>query len=272
MNQTASVTQFNRHHWEDGKLHAASPDSVVTEEPLEIRLRGQSIAITMRTPGHDDELTAGFLFSENILRQRTDLVEVAYCHDTPAESRGNIINVFVSPKCPFQPSQFERHFFTSSSCGVCGRAAIEQIQSHHPPLQEDVVKFPAAILNQLPDRLRRAQKTFEKTGGVHGAALFDATGKLMVSREDVGRHNAVDKVLGHAFLNELPTTNSVLLVSGRVSFEITQKALAGRIPLIAAISAPSSLAVQCADENNQTLVAFLRDNTMNIYTGAQRIT
>ena len=272
MNQTASVTQFNRHHWEDGKLHAASPDSVVTEEPLEIRLRGQSIAITMRTPGHDDELTAGFLFSENILRQRTDLVEVAYCHDTPAESRGNIINVFVSPKCPFQPSQFERHFFTSSSCGVCGRAAIEQIQSHHPPLQEDVVKFPAAILNQLPDQLRRAQNTFEKTGGVHGAALFDATGNLMVSREDVGRHNAVDKVLGHAFLNELPTTNSVLLVSGRVSFEITQKALAGRIPLIAAISAPSSLAVQCADENNQTLVAFLRDNTMNIYTGAQRIT
>lgn len=272
MNQTAAVTQFNRHHWEDGKLHAASPDSVVTEEPLEIRLRGQSIAITMRTPGHDDELTTGFLFSENILRQRADLVEVAYCHDTPAESRGNIINVFISPKCPFQPSQFERHFFTSSSCGVCGRAAIEQIQSHHPPLQEDVVKFPAAILNQLPDRLRRAQNTFEKTGGVHGAALFDATGNLMVSREDVGRHNAVDKVLGHAFLNELPTTNSVLLVSGRVSFEITQKALAGRIPLIAAISAPSSLAVQCADENNQTLVAFLRDNTMNIYTGAQRIT
>ena len=271
MNQTAAVTQFNRHHWEDGKLHAASPDSVVTEEPLEIRLRGQSIAITMRTPGHDDELTAGFLFSENILKLRTDLVEVAYCHDTPAESRGNIINVFISPKCPFQPSQFERHFFTSSSCGVCGRAAIEQIQSHHPPLQEDVVKFPAAILNQLPDRLRRAQNTFEKTGGVHGAALFDAAGNLMVSREDVGRHNAVDKVLGHAFLNELPTTNSILLVSGRVSFEITQKALAGCIPLIAAISAPSSLAVQCADENNQTLVAFLRENSMNIYTGAQRI-
>ena len=272
MNQTAAVTQFDRHYWKDGTLHAALPDLVVTEEPLEIRLRGQSIAITMRTPGHDDELTAGFLFSENILKLRSDLVEVAYCHDTPAESRGNIINVFISPKCPFQPSQFERHFFTSSSCGVCGRAAIEQIQSHHPPLQEDVVKFPAAILNQLPDQLRRAQNTFEKTGGVHGAALFDATGKLMVSREDVGRHNAVDKVLGHAFLNELPTTNSVLLVSGRVSFEITQKALAGRIPLIAAISAPSSLAVQCADENNQTLVAFLRDNTMNIYAGAQRIT
>ena len=272
MNQTAAVTQFDRHYWKDGTLHAALPDLVVTEEPLEIRLRGKSIAITMRTPGHDDELTAGFLFSENILKLRTDLVEVAYCHDTPAESRGNIINVFISPKCPFQPSQFERHFFTSSSCGVCGRAAIEQIQSHHPPLQEDVVKFPAAILNQLPDQLRRAQNTFEKTGGAHGAALFDATGKLMVSREDVGRHNAVDKVLGHAFLNELPTTNSVLLVSGRVSFEITQKALAGRIPLIAAISAPSSLAVQCADENNQTLVAFLRENSMNIYTGAQRIT
>lgn len=272
MNQTAAVTQFDRHYWKDGTLHAALPDLVVTEEPLEIRLRGQSIAITMRTPGHDDELTAGFLFSENILKLRSDLVEVAYCHDTPAESRGNIINVFISPKCTFQPSQFERHFFTSSSCGVCGRAAIEQIQSHHPPLQEDVVKFPGAILNQLPDRLRRAQNTFEKTGGAHGAALFDATGKLMVSREDVGRHNAVDKVLGHAFLNELPTTNSVLLVSGRVSFEITQKALAGRIPLIAAISAPSSLAVQCADENNQTLVAFLRDNTMNIYAGAQRIT
>jgi len=272
VNQTAAVTQFDRHYWKDGTLHAALPDLVVTEEPLEIRLRGQSIAITMRTPGHDDELTAGFLFSENILKLRSDLVEVAYCHDTPAESRGNIINVFISPKCTFQPSQFERHFFTSSSCGVCGRAAIEQIQSHHPPLQEDVVKFPAAILNQLPDQLRRAQNTFEKTGGVHGAALFDATGNLMVSREDVGRHNAVDKVLGHAFLNELPTTNSVLLVSGRVSFEITQKALAGRIPLIAAISAPSSLAVQCADENNQTLVAFLRENTMNIYTGAQRIT
>lgn len=272
MNQTAAVTQFDRLRWKDGKLHAASPDPVVTEEPLEIRLRGQSIAITMRTPGHDDELTAGFLFSENILRHRTDLVEVAHCYDTPAESRGNIINVFISPKCPFESSQLERHFFTSSSCGVCGRAAIEQIQSNHPPLQEDEKKFPASILNQLQDQLRRAQNTFEKTGGAHAAALFDTAGNLMVSREDVGRHNAVDKVLGHAFLNELPTTNSILLVSGRVSFEITQKALAGRIPLIAAISAPSSLAVQCADENNQTLVAFLRENSMNIYTGGQRIT
>lgn len=271
MNQPAAVTKFHRHRWEDGTLHSASPDSVVTEEPLEIRLRGQSIAITMRTPGHDDELTAGFLFSENILKQRTDLIEVSHCPDAPIESRGNIINVFISPECHFQHSQLERHFFTSSSCGVCGRSAIEQIQFQHPPLQEDAIQFPATILNKLPDHLRRAQNTFEQTGGVHAAALFDKAGNLIVSREDVGRHNAVDKVLGHAFLNNLSLTNSILMVSGRVSFEINQKALAGRIPLIAAISAPSSLAVQCAIENNQTLVAFLRNNSMNIYAGAQRI-
>ena len=271
MSTTAAATQLLRQRWEDGKLHSASTDSVVTEEPLEIRLRGQSIALTMRTPGRDEELASGFLFSENILRQRTDLVEIAQCPDAPIESRGNIINVFISPECSFQISQLQRHFFTSSSCGVCGRAAIEQIHSNHPPLQEDAVKFPATSLNLLPDTLRRSQNTFKQTGGLHAAALFDTNGNLIVSREDVGRHNAVDKVLGHAFLNELSLCESILLVSGRVSFEIIQKALAGRIPLIAAISAPSSLAVQCAQENNQTLVAFLRGNSMNIYTGAQRI-
>ncbi len=272
MSTTAAATELLRKRWQGGKLHSASPDSVVTEEPLEIRLRGQSIALTMRTPGHDEELASGFLFSENILKQRSDLIEIAQCPDTPAESRGNIINVFISPECSFQISQLQRHFFTSSSCGVCGRAAIEQIHSNHPPLQEDDIKFSATYLNLLPDTLRRAQNTFKQTGGLHAAALFDTNGNLIVSREDVGRHNAVDKVLGHAFLNELSLCESILLVSGRVSFEIIQKALAGRIPLIAAISAPSSLAVQCAQDNNQTLVAFLRGDSMNIYTGAQRIT
>lgn len=272
MSTTATATQLFRQRWEDGKLHSASPDSVVIEEPLEIRLRGQSIALTMRTPGHDEELASGFLFSENILKQRSNLIEIAQCPDAPTKNRGNIINVFISSECSFQISQIERHFFTSSSCGVCGRAAIEQIHSNHPPLQEDTLKFPATSLNLLPDTLRRAQNTFEQTGGLHAAALFDSNGNLIVSREDVGRHNAVDKVLGHAYLNEVSLSRSILLVSGRVSFEIIQKSLAGRIPLIAAISAPSSLAVQCAQENNQTLVAFLRGNSMNIYTGAQRIT
>ena len=272
MNTTATATQLLRQRWEDGKLYSASPDSVVIEEPLEIRLRGQSIALTMRTPGHDEELASGFLFSENILKLRSNLIEIAQCPDAPTKNRGNIINVFISPECSFQISQLQRHFFTSSSCGVCGRAAIEQIHSNHPPLQEDTLKFPATSLNLLPDTLRRAQNTFEQTGGLHAAALFDSNGNLIVSREDVGRHNAVDKVLGYAYLNEVSLNRSILLVSGRVSFEIIQKSLAGRIPLIAAISAPSSLAVQCAQENNQTLVAFLRGNSMNIYTGAQRIT
>ena len=145
MSTTAAATQLLRQRWEDGKLHSASSDSVVTEEPLEIRLRGQSIALTMRTPGRDEELASGFLFSENILRQRTDLVEIAQCPDAPIESRGNIINVFISPECPFEISQLKRHFFTSSSCGVCGRAAIEQIHSHHPPSPGRCFKIPCDL-------------------------------------------------------------------------------------------------------------------------------
>ena len=222
----------------------------------------------MRTPGHDDELTAGFLFSENILKQRTDLIEISIAPMLRLNHAGTSL-MFSSARNAIS-NTVNSNGISSRHQAAHGRSAIEQIESQHPPLQEDDIKFPATILNKLPDHLRRAQNTFEQTGGVHAAALFNKSGNLIVSREDVGRHNAVDKVLGHAFLNNL-AHQQYPMVSGRVSFEINQKALAGRIPLIAAISAPSSLAVQCANENNQTLVAFLRNNSMNIYAGAQRI-
>lgn len=272
MSTPGPVTEFQRQHWNEGAARASATDSITTEEPLEIRLRGQSIAVTMRTPGHDTELAAGFLFSENILKDRSEILEIAHCPDTPVTARGNIINVFTPAEFNFDTSQLSRHFFTSSSCGVCGRSALEEIQRSHSPLGNDSLQIKAETLIKLPPRLKQAQATFSKTGGLHAAGLFNPSGELIVSREDIGRHNAVDKVLGHAFLNEIKLNNMLLLVSGRVSFEIIQKALVGRIPFIAAISAPSSLAIQSAEENGQTLVAFLREHSLNLYTGPHRLT
>jgi FdhD protein len=253
-----------------GVTHAAK-DLVASEEPLEIRVRGQGIAITMRTPGHDAELAAGFLVSEGLLHKRSDVIEIAPCQTGENSAAGNIINVFVPPAVKFDLEKLTRHVFASSSCGLCGKASIESVHQHFPPVKSNV-QLSNDILCRLPDRLRKGQETFSQTGGLHGSAIFNTNGELIVLREDVGRHNAVDKVVGWAFLNDtLPLNQHILMVSGRASFEIMQKALSANIPIVAAISAPSSLAVEFALESNQTLVGFLRDNSFNIYSHPERI-
>lgn len=243
-------------------------DDLVVEEPLEIRVDGRSVSVTMRTPGHDDELAVGFLLSEGLIKERNDVREVA-----PEWMRDdcNIVDVRLADGVAFDFESLTRHVFASSSCGVCGKASIESVHLHFPPVESEA-RVTVETLLALPERLGRGQETFRRTGGLHAAAVFDLDGELILLREDVGRHNAVDKVLGCALLNGLlPFDRHVLLVSGRASFEILQKALAGRIPIVAAISAPSSLAVQFAQESGQTLVGFVRDGRMNIYTGGERV-
>jgi len=251
-----------------GKFGARS-DSLALEEPLEIRVQGRSVAVTMRTPGHDRELAAGFLLTEGIIRERSDLIEILHCRAATAPD--NTLNVFLAASVKVDFAQLTRHVFATSSCGLCGKASIASVHQHFPPLKSRL-KVAAQTLVGLPALMRAAQRTFTETGGLHASAVFDAAGKLIVLREDVGRHNALDKVLGHGLLEgRLPFDAHILLVSGRTSFEILQKALAGRIPIICAVSAPSSLAVQFAQESGQTLVGFLRGETMNIYAGAERI-
>jgi FdhD protein len=224
----------------------------------------------MRTPGHDRELAAGFLLSEGIVQRSGDIVEIAPCLEGDAPE--NTLNVFLAPAVEVNFEQLTRHVFASSSCGLCGKASIEEVHQHFPPV-ESKVTLSAKTLVGLPERMRAAQQTFSQTGGIHAAAIFDPKGKPVVLREDVGRHNAVDKVLGYGLLaGALPFDRHVLLVSGRASFEILQKALAARIPIVAAVSAPSSLAVDFARESGQTLVGFLRGQTMNLYSGPERVT
>ena len=252
-------------------VHRALSDQVATEEPLEIRVNGKSISVTMRTPAHDKELAAGFLYTEGIVHSPKDIAEIVGCQNPKSELDENTINVFLKSGAAFDPSKLTRHFYTSSSCGVCGKVSLEAVQHNFKPVKSKF-KISEKILYTLPDKLRTAQETFEKTGGLHASALFDSKGKLVVLREDVGRHNALDKVVGWGLLNKkLPFKNLCLLVSGRVSFEIMQKALAAGIPLVAAIGAPSSLAVSMAKENGQTLVGFLRDRGMNNYTHPNRV-
>jgi len=244
-------------------------DTLVREEPLEIRVRGRSVAVTMRTPGHDRELAAGFLLTEGIIRNPGDIVEVAPCLES--DQPDNTLNVFLAPTVAVDFERLTRHVFASSSCGVCGKASIDAVQQEFPPVTSTMT-ISADLLATMPERLRAAQPTFAQTGGLHAAAIFDKRGELLILREDVGRHNAVDKVIGHGlFAGRLPYDAHVLLVSGRASFEIMQKALAARIPIVAAISAPSSLAVEFAVESGQTLVGFLRGQKMNVYSGASRI-
>ncbi len=244
-------------------------DALACEEPLEIRVRGRSVAVIMRTPGYDRELAAGFLLTEGLISHREQIIEIAPCLESDAPE--NTLNVFLAPAVEINFESLTRHVFASSSCGICGKASIEAVHQHFPPVKSNL-KLSVEILAQLPARLRESQETFAQTGGLHAAAIFDARGQLIVLREDVGRHNAVDKVLGYALLEKkIPLDSHLLLVSGRASFEIMQKALAGRVPIVCAISAPSSLAVEFARESGQTLVGFLRDQRMNIYSGAQRI-
>jgi FdhD protein len=253
--------------YERGIVHVGN-DDLACEEPLEIRVRGRAVSVTMRTPGHDDELAAGFLLSEGMIRSAADVLRIVPCD---RNEEGNLINVLLSPDVKVDFEKLTRHVFASSSCGLCGKATIDAIRGVFPPIDSPASIDPAVLL-RLPRLMREAQAAFDRSGGLHAAALFDTTGRLIVLREDVGRHNAVDKVIGHALLHGLfPLDRCVLVVSGRSSFEIMQKALAGRLPIVAAVSAPSSLGVEFARENGQTLVGFLRDARMNVYAHPSRI-
>ena len=250
-------------------------ETVVVEEPLEIRINGSAVTVTMRTPGSDVELAQGFLLTEGVINDRNDIATVQYCRG--AEQDGvntyNTLDVTLQPGVQMPDVDVTRNFYTTSSCGVCGKASLEAVwlSSRHSP-GDDPAAVSATTLTELPARLRSAQKVFATTGGLHGAALFDLDGSLLAVREDVGRHNAVDKVIGWAVEAErIPLTGSVLLVSGRASFELTQKAVMAGIPVLAAVSAPSSLAVDLATQSGLTLVAFLRGDSMNIYSRSDRI-
>ena len=252
----------------DAGVVRSSLDEVATEEPLEIRVRGRAISVTMRTPGDDGALAAGFLLSEGIIRRRSDVLRIEPCG---RNETGNVLNVLLAPDVHVDLDRLTRHVFASSSCGLCGKATIDAIRGQFPPV-DSCLQVDAKTLLEMPILMRQAQAAFDRTGGLHAAALFTADGKLLSLSEDVGRHNAVDKVLGHALLNGwIPLQSQVLMLSGRTSFEIMQKALAGRIAIVAAVSAPSSLAVDFARESGQTLVGFLRETRLNIYANASRI-
>ncbi len=252
-------------------------DDLATEEPLEIRLAGaavtKSVAVTMRTPGNDFELAAGFLFSEGVVRSREEITTISYCIDPEIdrEQQYNIVNVTLAGENVPALERLERHFTINSACGVCGKATIEALQTRAGRI-EDSVQIDARILETLPERMRQAQRVFAATGGLHAAALFDERAQLLALREDVGRHNAVDKVLGWAFMQaRLPLHGCMLLVSGRASFELVQKSIVAGIPILCAVSAPSSLAVRLADAFGLTLIGFLRQERANVYTGRGRI-
>lgn len=252
-------------------------DVLAVEEPLEIRVGGESLSITMRSPGHDFDLAAGFLVSEGVVAHAPDIAAIRYCagrDDETGENTFNVLDVTLGRGVPAPDVSHERNFYMTSSCGLCGKASIDAVRtaSHHP-VAADPVEVDAELLATFPDRLRAGQDVFEKTGGLHAAALFDGrTGELLVLREDVGRHNAVDKVVGWAHGEGLlPLTGMVLQVSGRASFELVQKASMAGIPVLAAVSAPSSLAVDLAEEQGMTLVGFLRGRSMVVYAGDHRI-
>ena len=238
---------------------AAIDDQVAVEEPLEIRLDGHPVAVVMRTPGHDEELAAGFLVTEGII---SSVMQLRKIEPRPDENR---VLVFLADGVAVDLGRLTRHLFTGSSCGLCGKATLEAIFTDFPPIERGT-EISDAVLLAAPAKLRAAQTTFETTGGLHAAGIFSADGELLVLREDIGRHNAVDKVIGHALLHGIDLKSTLMLVSGRLSFEIMQKALAARIPAVAAISAPSSLAVEFARKSGQTLIGFLRPPVFNRYS------
>ncbi|RSN22323.1 formate dehydrogenase accessory sulfurtransferase FdhD [Amycolatopsis sp. WAC 01416] len=251
------------------------PDSLAAEEPLEIRVGGKALAVTMRTPGNDVELAHGFLLSEGVLASREDVAVARYCDGVDDQGRNtyNVLDIALAEGVAPPETGVERNFYTTSSCGVCGKAALDavKLKSRFSP-EKSGFTVSKDVLAKLPDTLRTHQKVFSSTGGLHAAALFDGDGNLAVVREDVGRHNAVDKVLGWALQEgRIPASDAGLLVSGRASFELVQKAAMAGIGLLAAVSAPSSLAAELAEENGMTLIGFLRGESMNLYTGEQRV-
>lgn len=261
----------------DGAI-STRPDTLVAEEPLEIRLNGKPLAITMRTPGDDFALAAGFLVSEGVLGRADELANIVYCAGATAEGSNtyNVVDVKLAPGVPVPDITLERNVYTTSSCGLCGKASLDAVRTAARwPVGDDEnrpVRIAPETLVSLPDRLRAAQRVFDRTGGLHAAALFTPEGELLDVREDVGRHNAVDKLVGRALQQGLlPLSGAVLLVSGRASFELAQKAVMAGIPVLAAVSAPSSLAVDLAAETGLTLVGFLRGASMNVYAGEHRL-
>lgn len=271
--KTMRVAQYR-----DGAMRRRK-DTLAVEEPLEIRVawkdggkkRVEAIAVTMRTPGHDFDLVAGFLHGEGIVSQAGDLTELTYCRGDE-QQQYNIVEARLTPGVEFDLERLRRNVFTSSSCGVCGKASLEAVEAVGCALLTDSFRISGELIPQLPDFLMEGQGVFARTGGLHAAGLFDTNGKAGAFREDVGRHNAVDKVLGHTVLQKgMPVSDRVLVVSGRSSFEIVQKAVMARVPMIVAVGAPSSLAVDLATRFGQTLIGFARGGGFNVYTGSERV-
>jgi FdhD protein len=257
--------------WDDGKIHRKE-DYLAAEEPLEIRIGDDPLSVTMRTPGHDLELAAGFLFTEGLVQRRAQIVALEEDAGTTEGNRGNVVLAKLVPEAAPDFEKMRRHFFAASSCGICGKASIDSVRARTLVPPNPDFRLDPEVLVRLPDALRESQAVFGRTGGLHAAALFDGSGELLVVREDIGRHNAVDKVIGWALLAELlPLGNTLLLVSGRGGFEIVQKAIVAGLPVVASVSAPSSLAVQLARELGQTLIGFLRGRRFVVYAGAERI-
>ncbi len=267
--RSLDLTQVSE--WDDGKVRRKE-DYLAAEEPLEIRVGNDPLSVTMRTPGHDVELAAGFLFTEGLVQRRAQIVSLENVTQDGEKNRGNVVRAELAPEAAPDFEKMRRHFFAASSCGICGKASIDSVRARtlQPPNPD--FRLEAEVLLQMPEALRASQAVFGRTGGLHAAALFDADGKLLVLREDIGRHNAVDKVIGWALLEDrVPLGNTVLLVSGRGGFEIVQKAIIAGLPVVASVSAPSSLAVQLARELRLTLIGFLRGRRFVIYAGEERV-
>jgi FdhD protein len=248
-------------------------DRLAVEEPLELRVAGRPVGVTMRTPGNDVELAIGYCISERLVARPDDVEAVRFCAPEGQAQEFNVLTVDLRPGVPVPDPSLDRLAVTSSSCGVCGKASIEAVTAGCPTVATDGLAVPSRVLAAIPERVREAQRVFEQTGGLHAAAVCDTEGGVLCVREDVGRHNAVDKVIGWAATEgRLPLTGRVLFVSGRCSFEVVQKAAVAGVPLIAAVSAPSSLAVELAEQTGMTLVGFLRGDTMNVYTHVHRVT
>ena len=263
-------------HWQEAE-RLEREDHLTVEEPFEVQVDHRSLAVIMRTPGHDLELTMGFLLTEGVIQVAGDVQTIEDAEDADGLPLPNVVNVTFRNRgqqnaLQAQPVAFERHFAVSASCGLCGKNSIADLLISTPSLEPDELRIPAATLYELPARLRAAQSVFSHTGGLHAAGLFSSSGQLLLLREDIGRHNAVDKIIGHGLLHaDFPYSRHILMVSGRTSFEIIQKALLARIPCLAAISAPSSMAVELAERAGITLIGFLRDHAMNVYTHPERI-
>ena len=268
------TTRYRVVRMADG-VATARPDSLAAEEPLEIRVAGRPLTVTMRTPGNDFDLARGFLVSEGVVAAGTDIDAIRYCAGATADGGNtyNVLDVILADDVPAPDVSVEHNFYTTSSCGLCGKASLEAVRTISKwRVDRDPLRLNAATIATMPEKLRAAQRVFDRTGGLHAAALFDASGDLWCVREDVGRHNAVDKVVGWALdQRRLPLSGTTLMVSGRASFELVQKAVMAGIPALAAVSAPSSLAVDLAREMGLTLIGFLRGSSMNVYSAVERI-